>query len=90
MTLKSERKPTMTPDYTYLNQLTVTDLLDHAWQAGPDDHLARALADRLEEYADVYDAVNRLEAELADAEQRAESWRDEAEALQRQLDQVRG
>jgi len=80
----------MTQDYTYLNQLTVTDLLDHAWQAGPDDHLARALADRLEEYADVYDAVSRLKAELADAEQRAESWRDEAEALQRQLDQVRG
>jgi hypothetical protein len=90
MTLKSERKPTMAQDYTYLNQLNIPDLLDHARQAGPDDHLVRALADRLEEYADAFDIVNRLEAELADAEQRAESWRDEAEALQRQLDQVRG
>lgn len=80
----------MTADYTYLNQLTIEDLLDRARQAGPDNHLARALADRLEEYADAYDTVNALEAELADAEQRAENWRDEAAALQRQLDMVRG
>ena len=80
----------MTADYTYLNQLTIEDLLDRARQAGPDNHLARALADRLEEYADAYDTVNALEAELADAEQRAEGWRDEAAALQRQLDMVRG
>lgn len=80
----------MTADYTYLNQLTIEDLLDRARQAGPDNHLARALADRLEEYADVYDTVNTLEAELADAEQRAESWREEAQAIQRQLDMVRG
>lgn len=80
----------MTADYTYLNQLTIEDLLDCARQAGPDNHLVRALADRLEEYADAYDTVNALEAELADAEQRAEGWRDEAEALQRQLDMVRG
>ena len=80
----------MTRDYTYLNQLTIEDLLDHARQAGPDNHLVRALADRLEEYADAYDTVNTLEAELADAEQRAESWREEAQAIQRQLDMVRG
>lgn len=80
----------MTADYTYLNQLTLEDLLDRARQAGPDNHLARALADRLEEYADAYDTVNALEAELADAEQRAEGWRDDAAALQRQLDMVRG
>ena len=80
----------MTADYTYLNQLTLEDLLDRARQAGPDNHLVRALADRLEEYADAYDTVNTLEAELADAEQRAESWREEAQAIQRQLDRVRG
>ena len=80
----------MTHDFTYLNQLTVDDLLDHARRAGPDNHLVRALADRLEEYSDVYDAVNNLEAELADANQRAESWREEAQAVQRQLDMVRG
>jgi len=77
-------------DYTYLNQLTVEDLLNRAREAGPDNHLVRALADRLEEYADAYDTVNSLEAELADANQRADSWRDEAQAVQRQLDQVRG
>jgi len=77
-------------DYTYLNQLTVEDLLDHAREAGPDNHLVRALADRLEEYADAYDTVNSLEAELADANQRADGWREEAQAVQRQLDQVRG
>ena len=80
----------MTHDFTYLNQLNIPDLLDHARRAGPDSHLIRALADRLEEYSDVYDAVNNLEAELADANQRAESWREEAQAVQRQLDMVRG
>jgi hypothetical protein len=50
----------------------------------------RALADRLEEYADAYDTVNSLEDELADANQRADGWREEAQAVQRQLDQVRG
>lgn len=80
----------MTADYTYLNQLTLEDLLDRARQAGPDNHLARALADRLEEYADAYDIVNTLEDELADANQRAESWREKARAVQRQLDMVRG
>jgi hypothetical protein len=81
-------------DYTYLNQLTVEDLLDRAreasLEAGPEAHLIRALADRLEEYADAYDTVNSLEAELADANQRADGWREEAQAVQRQLDQVRG
>ena len=77
-------------DYTYLNQLNIPDLLDHARRAGPDNHLVRALADRLEEYSDVYDAVNNLEAELADAERRADGWREEAQAVQRQLDMVRG
>lgn len=84
----------MTADYTYLNQLTLEDLLDRARQAGPDNHLVRALADRLEEtFAEIsgYDCVyGRLSDELADAERRADSWRDEAAALQRQLDMVRG
>lgn len=79
----------MTHDFTYLNQLPVQDLLDRA-RAHGDDGLIRALADRLEEYADAYDTVNILEAELADAEHRVEGWREEAMALQRQLDMVRG
>ena len=80
----------MTADYTYLNQLTLEDLLDRARQAGPDNHLVRALADRLEETLDDISDYDRLNAELMDANQRAESWRDEAAALQRQLDMVRG
>jgi hypothetical protein len=77
-------------DYTYLNQLTVEDLLDHARRAGPENHLVRALAERLEEHLDAvadYDAVNDA---LMEANQRADSWREEAQAVQRQLDQVRG
>ena len=83
----------MTHDHTYLSQLTVTDLLDRAHRGnwtGPEAHMIRALAERLEEHLDAvadYDAVN---AALMDANQRAESWREEAMAVQRQLDQVRG
>ena len=78
-------------DYTYLNQLNVTDLIYFARdKTGMHEHVIRALADRLEEYADAFDIVSRLEAELADAEQRADSWREEAQAVQRQLDQARG
>lgn len=83
-------------DYTYLNQLNIPDLLSETRRLVNDmapsvkDHALRALADRLEEYADAYDTVNSLEAELADANQRADGWRAEAQAVQRQLDQVRG
>lgn len=83
-------------DYTYLNQLNIPDLLSETRRLVNDmapsvkDHAIRALADRLEEYADAYETVNSLEAELADANQRAESWREEAQAVQRQLDMVRG
>lgn len=83
-------------DYTFLNQLNISDLLSETRRLINDlapsvkDHALRALADRLDEYADAYDTVNSLEAELADANQRADSWREEAMALQRQLDMVRG
>lgn len=83
-------------DYTYLNQLNIVDLLSETRRLINDpapsvkDHALRALADRLEEYADAYDTVNSLEAELADAERRVEGWREEAMAVQRQLDMVRG
>ena len=83
----------MTHDFTYLNQLTVEDLLDRAHRSnwtGPEAHMIRALAIRLEDYLEFRDMVNNLEAELGDAERRAEGWREEAQAVQRQLDQVRG
>ena len=80
----------MTHDFTYLSQLTITDLLWRAREAGPEAHMIRALAERLEEHLDAvadYDAVNDA---LTEANQRAESWREEAMAVQRQLDQARG
>jgi len=78
-------------DYTYLNQLNVTDLIHFARDVtGIHEHVIRALADRLEEYADAFDIVNRLEAELADAEQRATQWQEECRALQRQMDRTYG
>jgi hypothetical protein len=83
----------MTHDFTYLNQLTVEDLLDRAHRSpwtGPEAHMIRALATRLEDYLEFRDMVNTLEAELGDAERRAEGWREEAQAVQRQLDRVRG
>jgi hypothetical protein len=83
----------MTHDFTYLNQLPIADLLDRAHRSawtGPEAHMIRALAERLEEHLDAvadYDAVNDA---LMEANQRADSWREEAQAVQRQLDQVRG
>ena len=79
----------MTLDFTYLDQLTVTDLLNRAREHN-DNGLIRALADRLEEHIDALADYDNLNAELIDANQRAESWREEAMAVQRQLDQVRG
>ena len=80
-------------DFTYLNQLTVEDLLDRAYRSawsGPEAHMIRALATRLEDYLEYRDMVNGLEAQLGDAERRADGWREEAQAVQRQLDMVRG
>jgi threonine aldolase len=97
----------MTHDYTYLNQLPVTDLLDRAHRdnwSGPEAHMIRALAQQLEDHLDAvneYDAVNdalmeanqlivTLQTDLDDATRRANGWQEEAQAVQRQLDQVRG
>ena len=83
----------MTHDFTYLNQLPVQDLIDRAARGnwtGPEAHMIRALVDRLEEHLDAAVEYDRLNDELMDANQRAESWREEAQAVQRQLDQVRG
>jgi len=83
----------MTHDFTYLNQLPVQDLIDRAARGnwtGPEAHMIRALVDRLEEHLEAAVEYDRLNDELMDANRRAESWREEAQAVQRQLDQVRG
>jgi hypothetical protein len=70
----------MTHDYTYLNQLPVTDLLDRATRGtwtGPEAHMIRALTDRLIEHVDAatdYDTINDA---LMDANQRVEALEDE-------------
>ena len=83
----------MTHDHTYLRQLPVQDLIDRAARGnwtGPEAHMIRALVDRLEEHIDAAADYDRLNDELMDANQRAESWREEAQAVQRQLDRARG
>ena len=83
----------MTHDFTYLNQLPVQDLIDRAARGnwtGPEAHMIRALADRLEAHLDAVSDYDALNDALMDANQRAESWREEAMAVQRQLDMVRG
>jgi len=80
----------MTHDHTYLSQLTVTDLIEYAHRGnwtGPEAHMIRALEERLEEHLDI---IADYDEALMDANRRAESWREEAMAVQRQLDQVRG
>jgi hypothetical protein len=83
----------MTHDHTYLSQLNTADLMSRAFRdswTGPEAHMIRALAERLEQYSDAYNMLDRLQADLDDAERRADSWREEAQAVQRQLDMVRG
>jgi hypothetical protein len=87
----------MSHDFTYLNQLTVEDLLDRAHRGnwtGPEAHMIRALAIRLDDYFCDHERLHNLafelENDLKDAERRADSWREEAQAIQRQLDMVRG
>ena len=80
-----------TTDYTYLMQLPVQDLLLRARDmTGIHEHVIRALVDRLEEHIEAVSDYDRLNDELMDANQRAESWREEAMAVQRQLDMARG
>ena len=87
----------MTHDHTYFSQLSTADLLDRAFRgawSGPELHMIRALADRLDDVNELADQLDRanagLQSDLEDAERRADSWRDEAQAVQRQLDMVRG
>jgi BMFP domain-containing protein YqiC len=80
----------MTHDFTYLNQLGVVDLLDRAHRGnwtGPEAHMIRALAERLEEHLDAvneYDAVNDA---LMDANQRAEALEEQVLELERALNE---
>ena len=84
----------MTRDYTDFMNMTGENLAKYACEHANGNELIMALADQL---ADLDALINQLESanaglqsDLEDAERRADSWRDEAQAVQRQLDMVRG
>ena len=84
----------MTRDYTDFMNMTGENLAKYAYEHANGNELIMALADQL---ADLDALINQLESanaglqsDLAVAERRADSWRDEAQAVQRQLDMVRG
>ena len=84
----------MTRDYTDFMNMTGENLAKYAYEHANGNELIMALADQL---ADLDALINQLESanaglqsDLEDAERRADTWRDEAQAVQRQLDMVRG
>ena len=84
----------MTRDYTDFMTMTGENLAKYAYEHANGNELIMALADQL---ADLDALINQLESanaglqsDLEDAERRADTWRDEAQAVQRQLDMVRG
>lgn len=80
-------------DYTDLMHMVPLELSRYARDCAREgimsSALLEALADQLEAQADLADKVERLKQDLEEAEARADSWREEAQAVQRQLDQVR-
>ena len=84
----------MTRDYTDFMNMTGENLAKYAYEQANGNELIMALADQLADLSALTDALDRananLQSDLADAERRADSWRDEAQAVQRQLDMVRG
>ncbi len=76
----------MTHDFTYLNQLGVVDLLDRAHRGnwtGPEAHMIRALAERLEEHLDAVNEYDGVNDALMDANQRAEALEEQILELER-------
>ena len=84
----------MTRDYTDFMNMTGEKLARYAYEHAHGNELIMALADQLADLSALADALDRtnveLQSDLEDAERRADSWRDEAQAVQRQLDMVRG
>ena len=84
----------MTRDYTDFMNMTGENLAKYAYEHAHGNELIMALADQLADLSALTDALDRtnveLQSDLEDAERRADNWRDEAQAVQRQLDMVRG
>ena len=84
----------MTRDYTDFMNMTGENLAKYAYEHANGNELIMALADQLADLSALADALDRanvgLQSDLEVAIRRADSWRDEAQAVQRQLDMVRG
>ena len=84
----------MTRDYTDFMNMTGEKLAKYTYEHANGNELIMALADQLADLSALMDALETanasLQSDLQDAERRADSWRDEAQAVQRQLDLVRG
>ena len=84
----------MTRDYTDFMNMTGENLAKYAYEHANGNELIMALADKLADLDALINLLERdtadLQSDLADAERRADSWRDETQAVQRQLDMVRG
>ena len=80
-------------DYTDMMHMEPLELSryarDCAKQGVMSSALLKALADQLEALAKLADQIEALKLDLEEAEARADSWREEAQAIQRQLDAAR-
>lgn len=84
----------MMRDYTDMMHMAPDELVRHALDCAKvgivSIALVEALAVQLETQSAAADELEHLKSDLADAERRADMWREEAQAIQRQLDMVRG
>ena len=80
----------MMRDYTDMMHMTPNDLAQYARENANGSDLIQALADLLDAVVQECNALEERVHELADAARRADAWREEAQAIQRQLDMVRG
>lgn len=79
----------MIRDYTDFMNMTAQELAAYACDHATGNALVLALAHQLETQAELADKIDALQRDLEAAEDRADQWREEAQAIQRQLDQVR-
>lgn len=80
-------------DYTDMMHMYPEELAEHARACAKmgvmSTAMLEALADQLEAQALLADQIDDLKRELEEAEAAADEWREKAQAVQRQLDQVR-
>ena len=85
----------MIRDYNELINMSAAGLVAYAFDCAKMGVLYADLVEALAYCLDLEASgaelcIKELQEQLEDAERRADSWRDEAQAVQRQLDMVRG